>query len=146
MNTPIIQILAGIGFLVFGLYKLWKTIEYFRRRSASMAWPVMAGEVVSKRVVETSSPRSGKSYYPEIMYKYSVMGQEFENKKMLVGIYSRKSAEKAINDFGTAIELHYNPENPSEHITDLDKVKIFDILLIIIVLALAGFTLYRLLV
>jgi hypothetical protein len=141
-SGTIVQILVGVGFLAYSIFKIWKTIEFFRRRSASQAWPIATGEVTSKKVSEHWNRRSGKSYYPEITYKYSVIGQLFEKQTKLVGFFTRKSAEKAINNIGANIELHYNPENPKEHISEQDKVNILDMLLTAFILALGVFDLY----
>lgn len=144
MSANLVSILVGVGFLAFGIYKIWKTIELSRRISASKTWPITAGEVISKKVTEHRSPKSGTSYYPDITYKYSIMGQEFEKETRLGGIYSRKSAEDAIFNVGKTIEVRYNPENPKDHVTAQEKVTVFDYLLIAGALAIGLFMLSRL--
>jgi hypothetical protein len=144
MSANLVSILASVVLLAFGIYKIWKTIELSRRKAASETWPVTMGEVISKKVTEHRNPKSGTSYYPDIKYKYSIMGQEFEKETRLGGIYSRKSAENALSNVGETIEVRYNPENPKDHITAQEKVNVFDILLIIVCLAISLFVLYRL--
>ena len=77
------------------------------------------------------------TYFPEITYKYSVMGMAFQKETRMGGMFSKKSAENAINNFQNTIELRYNPQNPKEHITVLDKINVWDIALIIATLILA---------
>jgi hypothetical protein len=141
MKVSIISILLSIGFFGFSVYKIWKLVELLRKRSASSTWPVIAGEVVSKKVAESRSTRGGTSYFPELTYKYSVMGMEFQKETRISGMYSRKSAEDAVYNMGNSIELRYNPQNPKEHTSKLDKINVWDIVLIFVNLALAIFLL-----
>ena len=141
MNVSFLPLILGIGFLAFSIYKIWKFVELMRRRSASSTWPVIAAEVVAKKVAESRSTKGGTSYFPEFTYKYSVMGMEFQKETRISGMYSRKSAEDAVYNMGNSIELRYNPQNPKEHISVLDKINVWDILLIVITLALAIFLL-----
>ena len=69
------------------------------------------------------------------------MGMEFQKETRISGMYSRKSAEDAVYNMGNSIELRYNPQNPKEHISVLDKINVWDILLIIATMALALFSL-----
>jgi hypothetical protein len=141
MNVSFLPLILGIGFLAFSIYKIWKFVELMRRRSASSTWPVIAAEVVAKKVAESRSTKGGTSYFPEFTYKYSVMGMEFQKETRISGMYSRKSAEDAVYNMGNSIELRYNPQNPKEHISVLDKINVWDILLIIATMALALFSL-----
>jgi hypothetical protein len=141
MNVSFLPLILGIGFLAFSVYKIWKLVEVMRRRSASSTWPVIAAEVVAKKVAESRSTKGGTSYFPEVTYKYSVMGMEFQKETRISGMYSRKSAEDAVYNMGNSIELRYNPQNPKEHISVLDKINVWDIILIVINLALALFLL-----
>ena len=141
MNVSFLPLILGIGFLAFSVYKIWKFVELMRRGSASSTWPVIAAEVVAKKVAESRSTKGGTSYFPEITYKYSVMGMEFQKETRLSGMYSRKSAEDAVYNMGNSIELRYNPQNPKEHISVLDKINAWDIILIVVNIALALFLL-----
>jgi hypothetical protein len=144
MSISIVSILVAVGFLAFCIFKIWQMVQFFQRRSASETWPVTTGEIISRNVNVQHSSRSGNSYYPEIKYKYTVMGQEFEKKITLGGIYSRKSAEDAINNLGNTIEVRYNPDNPQEQISEKEKFNFVDVLLIVVTLAVAVFVLYPL--
>jgi hypothetical protein len=102
---------------------------------------VIAGEVVSKRITKTMTSKGMMSYFPEISYKYSVMGTVFEKRTRLKGTNSEKSAENAMSNVQNTIELRYNPQNPKEHINILEKINVWDIVLIIVFLALAVYLL-----
>lgn len=141
MNVSILPIIVSIGILAFSIYKIWKLVEVLRRRSASSTWPVIAAEVVAKKVAESRSTKGGTSYFPEFTYKYSVMGMEFQKETRVSGMYSRKSAEDAVYNMGNSIELRYNPQNPKEHISVLDKINVWDIIVIVVTLAVALFIL-----
>ena len=141
MNVSLLPIIVSIGILAFGIYKIWKLVEVLRRKSASSTWPVIAAEVVAKKVAESRSTKGGTSYFPEYTYKYSVMGMEFQKETRVSGMYSRKSAEDAVYNMGNSIELRYNPQNPKEHISALDKINVWDIILIVVNIALALFLL-----
>ena len=141
MNVSFLPLILGIGFLAFSIYKIWKFVEVMRRRSASSTWPVIAAEVVAKKVAESRSTKGGTSYFPEFTYKYSVMGMEFQKETRVSGMYSRKSAEDAVYNMGNSIELRYNPQNPKEHISVLDKINVWDIIVIVLTLSVALFIL-----
>ena len=64
MNVSFLPLILGIGFLAFSIYKIWKFVELMRRRSASSTWPVIAAEVVAKKVAESRSAKGGTSYFP----------------------------------------------------------------------------------
>ncbi len=137
MSTSTLSIALGFAFLAFGIYKIWQLVRQQQRRSASQTWPVIAADVISKKVAESRSPKSGTSYFPEITYKYTHMGQEFEKQTRLSGLYSRKSAEDAIFNVGKTIEVRYNPDNPKEHIAETDKNNFWDILQVVATLVVA---------
>ncbi len=141
MNVSLLPIILSIGILAFSVYKGWKLVELYRRQSASSIWPVIAGEVVSKRITKTMTTKGMMAYFPEISYKYSVMGTVFEKKTRLKGTNSEKGAENAMINVQNTIELRYNPQNPKEHINVLEKINGWDIVQIIVFLALAGYLL-----
>ena len=141
MNASLLPIIVSIGLLAFSVYKGWKLVELYRRQSASSIWPVIAGEVVSKRIAKTMTTKGMMAYFPEISYKYSVMGMVFEKKTRLKGTNSEKSAENAMSNVQNTIELRYNPQNPKEHINVLEKINAWDIILIVVNIALALFLL-----
>ena len=142
MGSSTVTILVAIGLLLFGVFKTGKLIQQMLKKNKSQSWQVSSAEVVSQRVTKKISTRSGASYYPEIDYRYSVMGQPFEKTIRLAKNYSRQKAQEKVDNFGTTIEVRYDPNQPEEHISEYDIVNYPDILLIVIMLGLAGIMLY----
>lgn len=142
MGSSTVTILVASGLLLFGVFKTGKLIQQILKKNKSQSWQVSTAEVVSKRVTKKISTRSGASYYPEIDYHYSVMGQRFEKTIRLAKNYSRQKAQEKVDNIGTTIEVRYDPNQPKEHISEYDIVNYPDILLIVIMLGLAGFMLY----
>ena len=140
MNNTI-SIIVGIGLLAFSIYKIYEFIKFQRRKSASETWPVIPAQVTDKQVTVHHSSRGGNTFIPKVSYKYTVMGQAYEKSINLAGIYSRDSAQKTLDDFGPTIELRYDPNNPKEHITVHEKVRVGDVLLILFALAIGLFSL-----
>lgn len=142
MESQIFTILVAIGLILYSLFKTGKLIQQMLKKSKSQSWQVSTAEVVSKQVTKRISTRSGASYYPEIEYRYSVMGQRFEKTIRLSKNYSRQKAQEKVDNLGTTIEVRYNPNQPKEHVSEYDIVNYADILLIVIMLVLAGIMLY----
>lgn len=142
MGAPTITILVAIGLILYGLFKTGKLVQQYLKKNKSQSWQVSTAEVVSKRVKKRISTRSGASYYPEIEYRYSVMGQQFEKKIRMAKIYFQQKAQEKVDNIGTTIEVRYNPNQPEEHISEYDIINYSDIPLIVIMLVLAGIMLY----
>lgn len=142
MESQIVTILIAIGLILYGIFKTGKLIQQMLKKSKSQSWQVSSAEVVSKQVTKRISTRSGASYYSEIDYRYSVMGQRFEKTIRLAKNYSQQKAQEKLDNIGTTIEVRYNPNQPKEHVSEYDIVNYADILLTVIMLVLAGIMLY----
>jgi len=138
MESSIVTILVAIGLILFGLFKTGKLVQQILKKSRSQSWQMSTAEVISKQVVKKLSTRSGASYYPEIDYRYSVMGQPFEKTIRLAKNYSRQKAQEKVESIGTTIAIRFDPNQPKEHVSEYDIVNYADILLIVIMLVLAG--------
>lgn len=126
----------------FGLYNASKTIRLYQKRTASAAWVVTAGEVLSKYVSTRTNAKGQKSYQAVISYMYTVLGDEFERKITRGSPWGRPGVEKLLAKIGDTIEVRYNPEKPEEHITALDTVGAADIFFIVLPLIFAGILLF----
>ncbi|PKO05406.1 MAG: hypothetical protein CVU41_12290 [Chloroflexi bacterium HGW-Chloroflexi-3] len=142
MESQIVSILVAIGLILFAVFKSVKLIQQILKKSKSESWQVSSAEVLSKQVTKRISTRSGASYYPEIAYRYAVMGQRFEKTIRLAKYFSQQKAQEKVDDIGKTIEVRYNPNQPKEHVSEYDIVNYPDILLIVIMLVLAGIMLY----
>jgi len=138
MESSIVTILVAIGLILFGLFKTGKLVQQILKKNKSQSWQMSTAEVTSKQVVKKLSTRSGASYYPEIDYRYSVMGQPFEKTILLAKNYSRQKAQEKVESIGNTIAIRFDPNQPKEHVSEYDIVNYADILLIVIMLVLAG--------
>jgi hypothetical protein len=141
MNESTIQIIVAVLLFAFTAYKVWNLVKQSRKINASKEWPLTPAQVVNKEVQTHRSTKGGTTYYPEVRYKYTVLGTEFTQSTRLNGLWSRNSAQKVLDEFGDRMEIRYNPENPKEHTTGYEKIRISDILLVLVMLGLAVFTL-----
>lgn len=123
MNTQFLLIVLAVLLLGFSIYSGLKMMRVSRRKSASASWPVVAGTVLSKNVTSTRNTNSnGYTYRAEVTYRYTTPGGPFE-KKLFVGTKGlRHQADKLLEDLGDTIQVRYNPENPSEQISDKEKI------------------------
>ena len=142
MESSIVTILVAIGLILFGLFKTGKLVQQILKKNKSQSWQMSTAEVTSKQVVKKLSTRSGASYYPEIDYRYSVMGQPFEKTILLAKNYSRQKAQEKVESIGNTIAIRFDPNQPKEHVSEYDIVNYADILLIVIMLVLAGIMVY----
>jgi len=142
MGSSIVTIIIAIGLILFSLYKTFRLVQQILKKAKSETWQVARAQVVSKQVVKKRSSRSGSSYFPEIEYQYSVMGQSFENKVRLPKNYTRGKAEEKLDGVGMSMEVRYDPNQPKEHISEYEFLNYADIILIVLSVVLAGFMLY----
>lgn len=142
MEIPIVTLLIAIGIILFALFKAWKLVQQILKKSKSQSWQVTNAEVISKQVVKKLSTRSGASFYPEIGYRYLVMGNRFEHTIRLQKNYSPRKAEEKLELIPTNIEVRYDPNQPKEHVSEFDVVNYLEIIPIVIFLVLAGIMLY----
>ena len=142
MGSSIVTIIIAIGLILFSLYKTFRLVQQILKKAKSETWQVARAQVVSKQVVKKRSSRSGSSYFPEIEYQYSVMGQSYENKVRLPKNYTRGKAEEKLDGVGMSMEVRYDPNQPKEHISEYEFVNYADIILIVLSVVLAGFMLY----
>jgi hypothetical protein len=137
MDAKVLYILITAGCLIFVLYQGWKMVSILLRKSASGAWQTTIGKVESKTVSVQSGSKGGKSYIPKITYPYSVMGEKYLKKISLGTRWWESSAYNAISEIGDTLEVRYNPEKPKEHISDQEKIRIFNLFLVLLYLFIA---------
>jgi len=119
--------LFGAILLALSLYNAWKVIRLYRIKTASAAWILTAGEVLSKYVSTNRDSDGSKSYRAIISYTYTVLGNEFERKLSRGSLWGKRGAEKILAGIGDTLEVRYNPQKPDEHITGLDKIGVSEI-------------------
>lgn len=142
MELPILTLVLGAGLILFSLYRLWKLIQQIQKKSRSENWQPTNAEVLSKNVAKRISSRTGVSYFPEIEYRYVVMGQPYENKQRLLRSNSEQKALETLENMGKTIVVRYDPNQPKEHMSEYEEVNYRDLLVIVVSLVVAGIILY----
>lgn len=142
MSATLVTIMAAVFILGIGLYKLWKVIRQSLKVTASKNWAAVSAQVLKKEVVRRVTTKGQITYYPELDYKYSVMGSEFNQHTRLKGTWSSANGQKTLDAVGETLEVRYNPEKPNEHTNGFEKVRFGDILLIVVTLGFGALMLY----
>lgn len=116
--------IVGIIFCCIGLLVpvIFGTIALFilRRLAATRSWAPTTGQVVSSRIVLTSSGE-GTSESPEVIYSYRIMGQEYQSSRIQVGgMISGTGARKVVNRYpiGSTVQLFYDPNKPNDSVLE----------------------------
>jgi hypothetical protein len=141
MSASVVYLIAAVIMLGIGLYKLWKLISQSIKVNASKTWPAIPAHVFKTEVVRRVTTKGQITYYPELDYRYSVMGSEFNQHARLRGTYSSANGQKKLDAVGETLEVRYNPEKPTEHTNGFEKIRFGDILLIVVTLGLGVLTL-----
>lgn len=112
--------LCAIG---FGLLILLFLVAHRRRLARAAAWPVAPGRVTISRVeTRRGSDDSGpthRSYEAVVEFRYEVGDLSFSSRQIALGWRTsgaRKGAEAVVARYpvGATVEVHYDPDNPSE--------------------------------
>ena len=142
MNGSVGTILSAFTILSLGLFSLYRVLKRAKRINAGASWPAIRAQVLEKKVDVDRDDEGGSSYTPQITYKYNVMGREYQGKTRIAGMWSRNGAQKAIDEIGESIEVHYNPDKPEENTHGYEKVKFSEYLVIALMLALSLYLLW----
>lgn len=81
------------------------------------------------------------SFSPLDKYKYILREEIHQGAITLPGFYTRAGAEETLALIGSAIEVHCDLRSLAGHVTDYDKIKVVDDVLIVIMIELAVFLL-----
>jgi hypothetical protein len=123
-------LLGGIFTIVFTLVGALMALQYSRARrlvQASQNWPSVIGRIdhstVRKTVHHSSHGSSSHSYYPEVVYSYSVMGTEYQSQQIGFGLNvsgpsSGAKKEAARYRVGSTPRVYYNPQDPSKAVLE----------------------------
>ncbi len=115
---------ACVGFALLSALIIWAIL---RNAARQQSWPVVTGRIESSGVrefQELDDRRWRTRYRAEIVYSYEVAGVRYTADKSATGArissnletFGRKAAEQY--PAGTAVEVHYNPDNPAESAID----------------------------
>jgi hypothetical protein len=146
MNTEKIIIILTICGTAFIFDAVFLGIIFFTRRKVARAaaWPSTMGTVTQSRIQMRSSSEGGSTAYPLVEYAYQVMGQAYQNTKVMPGPdIGGSGARKVVDRYpaGAQVMVYYNPQKPSEALLERSMpgaMKIFWIILIILDVFLCG--------
>jgi hypothetical protein len=119
---------ACVGFALIAALLLW---GFQRAAARTRAWPTVAGRIASSGIHEFhQSEQNGNSsrwrtyYRPEVTYTYDFAGVRYTGDKVNVAgmvsastdaLASRTAAKYPV---GTAVDVHYNPDNPADSVLE----------------------------
>jgi hypothetical protein len=112
-----VMLFAGL----FGLMALLFFVAYRRYQARANAWPVTQGEIVSSVVEQRSSTENGRTrriYLPVVEFAYTVGGHRLHSRQVKLGLEvsgSESFAQGIVDRYpaGAAVEVHYDPQDPS---------------------------------
>lgn len=120
---------ACVGFALLSALVVWAILRNVARQRS---WPTAPGRIESSGVRQfqelerrdRGASRWRTRYRAEIIYSYEVAGVRYTADKSATGgrvssnieAFARKAAEQV--PAGTAVEVHYNPDNPAESAID----------------------------
>lgn len=121
--------LMVLGIALMGVFCLLGFFAGRKESARAAAWPVTQGQVVASEVDSfiTSSENGNRTvtmYQPLVEYRYEVKGQSYRGIKLSLGALAassnRTAAEQqlALYPVGKLVNVHYDPENPSNATLD----------------------------
>jgi hypothetical protein len=126
-RAPFVTAVSGFGLLV-SLF----AIAYVRIMRQAAGWPVAPGRIVASGVEsyldwhrensETGPPR--RYYKPSVVYRYEVHGHKYQGDRVSTGLKISATipalADRVARRYpiGTAVDVHYNPEDPGESVLE----------------------------
>ena len=99
--------------LFFPILMLFLNLFWFIQAKNSLHWPVVTGEVISKKCEMTPAWRS-ISYEPQILYKYQVGGKLYFNNRLVISYLDRQGfdCDKMNKEIRDKVLVYYNPQSP----------------------------------
>jgi hypothetical protein len=122
-----VPLFVGLVFLVIGIVFFFNATRNRKKAEESLLWPTTKGLICAATMKEhkhqdSKGRRTTSTYEPVIEYTYTVMGQSYTGNKVALGVRSFDSnqAYEIFNRFplGNHVDVHYNPQNPSEAILE----------------------------
>ncbi len=120
----------------FGLYRLYQYYNFYRRVYSASAWPEVAGTVVGGHTAYTRGTRGGRYYYAVLDYQYVALGGEYMGVLKKNAFWGLRQAKRLLAKYPpeSALRIHYNPAQPREHVSMLEKGRSYLVLSLLIFL------------
>ena len=114
--APFVTCILGVVFTVLAQGDLR---DYFR----SGGWATAEGEVISSRVIESTSDDGGSTYRPEVTYFFFAGDHRIVGNRLYFGdtiSTGGGGAQEKVDEYppGRAIKVRYDPNAPSESVVE----------------------------
>ena len=116
-------IFAGGFALLLAIVLMLTGLRQLKNRAALDRWPTTKGKVIERGTYQVSTPTGGPPAFrhsPLVKYVYRVAGKEFVSDRIRPQRIQQPQhntkdwAQRTANKFPDEVEVHYNPEDPSE--------------------------------
>lgn len=103
--------------LALGLVTTGFGLQVQRLRRRMLAWPVVRGRLLEKRVAPSQGPAPGPPAYnweATVRYEYQVGGTTYTGTQLHLGrfVHTRENAEQLLAALPDPLEVRYDPERP----------------------------------
>ena len=112
--------IAGLIFTIVGLTIAMCQVSSISKNAMASKWPVAEGRIlVSKSIKLQSKPGGTETFFPKIMYEYTVDGVMYKNTIRYFGeayVPDRRQSEDVVYSYptGKTIMVYYNPKKHDE--------------------------------
>lgn len=138
-----VNVIIGLVFVLLGGAFIFFAKRNAKRAAASLAWPSTQGAVTSSMLTSFSSEDSATSYQPKVEYGYTAAGKAYTGKRIAFGAAGSGNGaaeQKVVLKYaiGSAVEVFYNPDDPSDAVLERDAAasnKVFWILGVVFVVS-----------
>ncbi len=125
---------------------VWRQQRLRREVVAARSWPATASRVVETRMDEIVATKGGTTYFPRVVYEYTVGGRAHRSQQPYlggdVGFSFRRNADRRLTELAdaAAVQVHYDPADPARAVIQRRApiMRRNDVLLGILVVVLLG--------
>ena len=127
--------MVAIVVLVISIAAVATGISMMSASGTARGWPVVTGKIVERGVgpaTTTGGSRAGRYVEPRVTYTYTVEGKHFTGHRIALGAnaYDEDKARQVANDLPDSVEVHYNPNDPSDAVLQPSAIGMSILLLI----------------
>jgi len=111
--------------IVSGLYLIWTGVSGMIFSQTAKSWPTVQGTVHVKNVWTRHGRHGFKDYIPVVRYYYELNGAAYTSEKIThesMSASTKADAMKMLSPYfvGMPTTVHYNPQNPSDAVLQID--------------------------
>jgi hypothetical protein len=133
--NPTTLLVVSVAMLVLGSIFIAITISSMLAAGEAAGWPTTEGIVLDGHIDKQEGSEGEVSYSPELAYRYQVDGVIYYGDRLFVTPYSSDYswAQSYLYKYpvGSTITVHYDSENPSEAVIELQANQVDYVLLMV---------------